>query len=118
MALKRPADTVALMQETKKLRSEVELYNNRDKQLLEAVNIIFKSFFFKQFSLSIFQGIHRTSNLLSPIMALDGHQGEIFTCAFNTDGDYLVSSGFDRQICEYCCCCIQEVLLMVLFFSS
>lgn len=39
MALKRPADAVALMQETKKLRSDVELYNNRDKQLLEAVNI-------------------------------------------------------------------------------
>lgn len=72
------------------------------------------------------QGVQRTSNLLSPIMALDGHQGEIFTCAFNTDGDYLVSSGFDRQICEedfvsHCCCCCQEdsfrrnILTLILF---
>lgn len=83
MATKRPADAVAVIPEVKRTRQDVALCNNRDKQLLEA-------------------GIQRTSNLMAPIMALDGHQGEIFTCAFNPEGELLVSSGFDRQICKWC----------------
>lgn len=100
--MKRPGDTdtVALIPETKKARADVALYSNKDKQLLEAV---IKVTYYRRhpFTFILFlQGIRRTSNLLSPIMALDGHQGEIFTCAFDPEGDYLVSSGFDRQICE------------------
>lgn len=33
-------------------------------------------------------------------MLLEGHEGEIFTTEFHPDGDILVSSGFDRQICQ------------------
>lgn len=42
----------------------------------------------------------RTSNLLAPIMLLTGHSGDIFTARFHPEGQFLVSSGFDRQICE------------------
>ncbi|XP_068085480.1 U5 small nuclear ribonucleoprotein 40 kDa protein [Anabrus simplex] len=42
--------------------------------------------------------IPRTSSLLAPIMLLEGHQGEVFTCEFHPEGQYLASSGFDRQI--------------------
>lgn len=34
-------------------------------------------------------------------MLLEGHQGDVFTCEFHPEGEHLVSSGFDRQICEY-----------------
>lgn len=40
----------------------------------------------------------QTSGLLAPIMALEGHQGEIFAVKFHPEGQYLASSGFDRQI--------------------
>lgn len=40
----------------------------------------------------------RTSNLLSPIMLLSGHQGEIFCSKFHPNGALIASSGFDRQI--------------------
>ncbi|CAH0385176.1 unnamed protein product [Bemisia tabaci] len=43
-------------------------------------------------------GVQRTSNLPSPIMALEGHGGEIFCVKFHPDGQFLASSGFDRQI--------------------
>jgi len=36
-----------------------------------------------------------------PIMALEGHEGDIFATKFHPDGDYLASSGFDRKICMY-----------------
>lgn len=32
-------------------------------------------------------------------MLLEGHQGEIFCTEFHPDGEMLLSSGFDRQIC-------------------
>ena len=38
---------------------------------------------------------------MAPIMAMEGHQGEIFTVQFQPDGQYLASSGYDRMICEY-----------------
>ncbi|XP_071451309.1 U5 small nuclear ribonucleoprotein 40 kDa protein [Hetaerina americana] len=40
----------------------------------------------------------RNSSLLAPIMLLEGHQGEIYTAEFHPEGQYLASSGFDRQI--------------------
>ncbi|XP_075237742.1 U5 small nuclear ribonucleoprotein 40 kDa protein [Lycorma delicatula] len=40
----------------------------------------------------------RVSNLFAPIMALEGHQGEIFSVKFHPEGQYLASTGFDRQI--------------------
>lgn len=36
-----------------------------------------------------------------PIMALEGHEGDIFATKFHPEGDYLASSGFDRKICMY-----------------
>lgn len=38
MSLKRPSDSVAVIPDVKRTRQDVELYNNRDKQLLESVN--------------------------------------------------------------------------------
>lgn len=31
-------------------------------------------------------------------MLLEGHNADIFSCEFHPDGDYLMSTGFDRQI--------------------
>lgn len=78
MAQKRSSSLV-LAPESKKSRNELIGYTNRDKALIEA-------------------GVQRTSNLFAPIMLLEGHQGEIFTCEFHPEGELLVSSGFDRQI--------------------
>lgn len=80
--MKRPSNAVAI-QETKKSRSELVGHTNKDKALLDAYNV------------------SRTSGLFSPIMVLEGHGGEVFTCEFHPDGDILLSSGFDRQICKY-----------------
>jgi len=33
-------------------------------------------------------------------MQLEGHEGEIFTAEFHPEGELLLSSGFDRQICK------------------
>lgn len=70
-ATKRPADNslVAVPQLPKRIRSD-EVQTYKDKQLLE-------------------QGIHRVSNLFAPIMKLEGHESDIFTCEFHPDGDYL-----------------------------
>ncbi|CAL1287097.1 unnamed protein product [Larinioides sclopetarius] len=43
-------------------------------------------------------GPPRTSNLLAPIMLLSGHQGEIFCGNFHPEGNFLASSGFERDI--------------------
>ncbi|KAF0759217.1 U5 small nuclear ribonucleoprotein 40 kDa protein [Aphis craccivora] len=40
----------------------------------------------------------RTSSLFMPIMALEGHDGDIFATKFHPEGEYLASSGFDRKI--------------------
>jgi len=79
MAYKRPSDSLVAIPETKRSRNEIAAYTNKDKQLLEV-------------------GVQRTSNLLAPIMLLEGHQGEIFSCEFHPEGKHLVSTGFDRQI--------------------
>ena len=47
------------------------------------------------------QGPARTSSLMAPIMLLSGHPGDIFNLKFHPDGQCLVSSGFDRQICKF-----------------
>lgn len=67
---KRGADNqlVEVAQPTKKIRNEIENY--RDRQLASA-------------------GVERTSNLFAPIMQLQGHKGDIFSCDFHPDGDYL-----------------------------
>lgn len=38
---------------------------------------------------------------MSPIMLLEGHQGDIFSVEFHPEGQYLASTGFDRQICKF-----------------
>lgn len=80
--MKRPSNAVATVQETKKSRNDL-VYTNRDKELMDSYNV------------------SRTSGLFSPIMLLEGHGGDIFTCEFHPDGEILLSSGFDRQICKY-----------------
>lgn len=78
-AQKRPADTalVAVPQLAKRTRND-EIQNYKDKQLAE-------------------QGIQRTSNLFAPIMKLEGHESDIFTCEFHPDGEYL---GKFKVFCE------------------
>ncbi|XP_037079851.1 U5 small nuclear ribonucleoprotein 40 kDa protein-like isoform X2 [Pollicipes pollicipes] len=44
------------------------------------------------------QGPARTSSLLAPIMLLTGHSGDIFATRFHPEGQFLASTGFDRQI--------------------
>jgi Prp8 binding protein len=44
------------------------------------------------------QGVKRTSNLLAPIMLLEGHDGEIYCGKFAPDGRSFISAGFDRHI--------------------
>lgn len=46
--------------------------------------------------------MRRTSNLMAPILLLEGHQGEIYTTEFHPKGEMLLSSGYDRQICKFC----------------
>lgn len=78
---KRTSDALVPVEPKRPKASEVAVYTARDKALLEA-------------------GVKRTSSLLSPIMALEGHQGEIFSAEFHPEGKHLVSTGFDRQICK------------------
>lgn len=33
-------------------------------------------------------------------MLLEGHEGDVFSVDFHPEGQYLASSGFDRQICK------------------
>lgn len=44
------------------------------------------------------QGPKRTSSLQAPIIRLEGHKGELFTCKFNPDGDLFASAGLDRSV--------------------
>lgn len=78
---KRKAEESALVAAPKKTRTEVA--TTRNKSVLQAAPA-------------------RTSNLFAPIMALEGHEGEIFTVEFHPEGGYLASSGFDRRICKFC----------------
>lgn len=80
--MKRPSNSLVAVQETKRTKNELVGYTNKDKALMDAYNVT------------------RTSGLFSPIMLLEGHGGDIFTCEFHPDGDILMSSGFDRQICK------------------
>ena len=45
-------------------------------------------------------GPRRTSKLPSPIVLLEGHQGEVFTVKFNPNGTTLASGSFDKTICK------------------
>ena len=40
----------------------------------------------------------RTSGLKAPIMLLEGHGGEVYTCRMSPNGEHLASAGFDRSI--------------------
>eukprot|EP00899_Mesostigma_viride_P010093 jgi/Mesvir1/19085/Mv12838-RA.1 len=44
------------------------------------------------------EGIRRTSSLLAPVMLLTGHQGEIYTMAFNPEGTCIASGSHDKMI--------------------
>jgi Prp8 binding protein len=34
-------------------------------------------------------------------MLLTGHEGEIYAAKFHPEGEFLASSGFERNICKY-----------------
>ncbi|EGD79062.1 U5 snRNP-specific protein [Salpingoeca rosetta] len=40
----------------------------------------------------------RTSSLMAPVMLLEGHKDEVFTCKYNPSGSHIASAGMDRQI--------------------
>jgi Prp8 binding protein len=70
--LKRNADQLQLaeiQQNTKRARND-EIVTFKDRQLME-------------------KGINRTSSLFAPIMKLEGHEGDIFSCEFSGDGEFL-----------------------------
>jgi len=43
-------------------------------------------------------GVPRTSSLMAPIVLLEGHQAEIYSCKFDPSGKILASAGFDKRI--------------------
>lgn len=51
-----------------------------------------------QIKIQFLQGVKRTSSLFAPIMLLEGHEGEVFSCEFHPEGEHLLSTGFDRKI--------------------
>lgn len=103
MAYKRPSEALVAVPDVKRARNELVAITNRDKALLEAVSSMCELEYEPHSDPSHhffdFQGVQRTSSLLSPIMLLEGHEGEIFACEFHPEGDHLMSTGFDRHIC-------------------
>ncbi|XP_037961041.1 U5 small nuclear ribonucleoprotein 40 kDa protein [Teleopsis dalmanni] len=79
MGTKRPGNSIVLMQEHKRPKNELVLSNSRSKALVESRG-------------------KRTSELFAPIVLLEGHNGEIYTTEFDSEGQLLLSSGHDRQI--------------------
>jgi hypothetical protein len=52
----------------------------------------------------------RTSKLAAPIMQLSGHEGALYSCAFDPSGQHLASAGKDRLICEWRLWCPRVVV--------
>jgi WD40 repeat protein len=44
--------------------------------------------------------IKRVSDLEAPIMLLEGHKREVYSCRFSNDGRLLASGSFDKNICS------------------
>ena len=43
----------------------------------------------------------RTSALHAPTMLLSGHEGAVYSIAFDPSGQHLASASYDRNICKY-----------------
>lgn len=89
------------------MRNELQPVTNKDKELMEVVRNLTlcteseaNKYIYVLFFFFILQGIERTSNLFAPIMLLEGHMGEVFSCEFHPDGEILLSAGFDRNVCK------------------
>jgi WD40 repeat protein len=41
----------------------------------------------------------RTSSLMAPEVSLVGHQGAVYSIAFDPSGKFMCSGSFDKQIC-------------------
>lgn len=70
---KRPGDNLSLVavpQLAKRSRNDELVPTFKDKQLMS-------------------KGINRTTNLFAPIMKLEGHESEIFSCEFHPEGELL-----------------------------
>lgn len=52
---------------------------------------------------------------MAPIMLLEGHQGDVFSLEFHPEGQYLASTGFDRQICIYIELYIKYIYIIIYF---
>jgi len=46
-------------------------------------------------------GVKRTSSLSAPTIQLTGHEGAVYSIAFDSTGQNLASASFDRQICKH-----------------
>jgi Prp8 binding protein len=43
---------------------------------------------------------HRPSSLKAPEYILSGHEGAVYSLAFDPEGQFLASASMDRQICK------------------
>uniref|UniRef100_A0A1A9WX74 WD repeat-containing protein 55 homolog n=1 Tax=Glossina brevipalpis TaxID=37001 RepID=A0A1A9WX74_9MUSC len=99
MSLKRPNSGIGgivSVQELERTKSDLVGYTNRDKALMEAQNhTIIPILGILVIVLFTSWGVRRMSNLMGPVMLLEGHQGEIYTTEFHPKCEMLLSSGFD-----------------------
>ena len=88
MEAKRPASEVFADNYVKRIRSNTLVVADTNAGVLtESKNV----------SNSNAQFI-RTSNLLAPIMLLEGHKGHVYGCEFNLSGQQLASCSFDNEV--------------------
>jgi len=45
--------------------------------------------------------LKRTSGLSAPTIQLTGHEGAVYSLAFDPSGQYMASGSFDKQICKF-----------------
>jgi len=97
-------DILALVPASKRTKNEV-VFSSREKAVVQSVSITLSMCLLEDDVCAcnkILKGPPRTSSLMSMIMLLEGHQGDIFSIEFHPEGQYLASTGFDRQICMFC----------------
>ena len=53
--------------------------------------------------------VKRTSSLGAPTIQLSGHEGAVYSVAFDKDGQNLASASFDRRICKSLLLCPMSI---------
>ncbi|QSL65739.1 hypothetical protein MERGE_000017 [Pneumocystis wakefieldiae] len=80
-------------------RKEAPYDEKEDNMLMKRVKMVTEDVVkAKDMQSSLIESIPRTSGLKAPIMQLTGHQGEIFSCRFDSSGRYIASGSFDQLI--------------------